>query len=98
MSASIGYFTANTKTYTTDPNGVKTMTPTPLALVECGTEHFEFDAEQVKTYGVDKMMCLEDPEAYELKGNVHSPEMELLEIKLWKCQNSTAVGSVKCMN
>ena len=67
-------------------NGTRiTSKPVPLALTECATDHFDYDPEQVKLYGIGQFMCLEEPDAYSLQGNYYSQEMDFLEVKLYKC-------------
>jgi hypothetical protein len=57
-----------------------------IALTECGNQLFNLDnKENVKLYGIDKMMCVKDRDSYKIEGEYYSTHFRYLEVKILKC-------------
>ncbi|CDW82837.1 UNKNOWN [Stylonychia lemnae] len=95
LDPSIGYFTVKQiGYYETDQfelNGKKVMNKTErnLRLDKCQDKHFNFtDQKEVALKGISKYLCAIDDD-YQLQGFFYQQNFEFVEIKLWKCQNSS---------
>lgn len=62
----------------------------------CGTEYFNYTNQtDVVTYGINEYNCLVDKN-YTFAGDYYSENFEYLEIKVWKCMNSSTYNG--CQN
>ncbi len=78
-----------------DANGkfIRKRTKTPIELIECGNENFNYrDQEEVTKYGINKFMCFKDHN-YSLQGDFYSRYFKYIELRLYKCINSTSFNS-----
>ena len=70
-------------------NGTRIKTKKRLRYEICGEDKFNFKNKQdVKTYGIDKFYCLSDKD-YSFLGNFYNAKMFYLELKMYKCSNSS---------
>ena len=97
MDPSYGQYIMNQVHYyysnETWPNGErkKVKIRTPLELVACGTENFNYsDTQEVKTFGITNLMCIRNKSAYSIQGDYYSNDFRFLEIKVLKCNPSTS--------
>jgi hypothetical protein len=57
----------------------------------CGQSHFSgFDPEKIGMYKIDQFLCMSNVSSFELQGDFYSPRFRYLEIRLYKCINSTS--------
>jgi len=64
----------------------------------CGEKNFKYhDKKEILKYGLDKFYCLAD-KSYSFQGGFYSDLMSYLEVKLYKCLNSStdSADSVIC--
>ncbi|CDW87806.1 UNKNOWN [Stylonychia lemnae] len=95
LDPSIGHFTVKQighyETDQFDINGKKVMTKIErnLRLDKCHDKHFNFtDQKEVMLKGISNYLCAIDDD-YQLQGYFYQQNFEFVEIKLWKCRNST---------
>lgn len=90
LDSTIGYISLKeiemTYDYKTNQRSKKSR---DINFEKCGNYIFNFDNEQMKQeYGIAQLNCLTDN--YELMGSsYYSPKLQYVELKVWKCQNST---------
>ncbi|TNV82719.1 hypothetical protein FGO68_gene2428 [Halteria grandinella] len=91
----IGFFTVRHVNQTVI-NGARDKNKTDLTFTQCGENLFSFeDQAEVLNYKINEYLCTDDNFTdWELQGNFYRNDMLYLEIKLWKCQNSTNNNTV----
>ena len=101
LDPSYGYYHVNeVHYYFSDeklPNGERNRIKETKAVsfTECGTNYFNFqNKDDIKLYGIDRMMCVKDKESYSLEGDYYSTHFRYLEVKLIKCDPS--ISRVTC--
>ncbi|CDW76970.1 UNKNOWN [Stylonychia lemnae] len=103
LDSSIGYFTVRQvdiyETNQLDQNGknVKSKNQRDLKFSKCHDHHFNYgNQSEIAAKGISNLNCLTQDD-YQFKGNYYSKDFEYLEIKLWKCQNSS-LSSIPLQN
>lgn len=62
---------------------------TPIEMVLCEDKYFRyFDQKKVNNYGINNYLCPKEKD-YFVAGNYYADVFEYIEIKVFKCQNST---------
>ncbi|TNV83530.1 hypothetical protein FGO68_gene1497 [Halteria grandinella] len=91
----IGFFTVRHVNQTVI-DGQRIKNKTDLTFTECGDKYFSFeDQAEVLNYKINEYQCPDDNFTdWQLRGNFYRNDMLYLEIKLWKCQNSTNNNTV----
>jgi len=78
-----------------EDDGTKTKHKEDLPFNACGSEGFNFDHQaEIKLRGLNTYNCLTNRD-YEIMGGPYNKEFKYLELKLWKCQNSTK-SNIEC--
>jgi hypothetical protein len=89
MNSSIGYFTLKAVMNAVNDKGVRVKNKTDMSFVKCGEDNFNYpDQDEVKLYGINNFYCIASDDYY-LQGNFYRKELHYLELKLWKCQNTS---------
>jgi hypothetical protein len=64
-------------------------------IVPCGLDKFKgFNKKTVEMYKIDKLMCIKNLDDFTLKGDFYSGKFRYLEIRMFRCENSTSPASV----
>lgn len=95
LDPSIGYYTVYNIDYyytnNTDSSGnkVRLKNKTLLNITTCGNTYFNYsDQEEITKYSISNYMCVKDKD-YKFQGDYYSDVFQYMEVKMWKCQNST---------
>lgn len=94
MDPSIGYFTVIMQDQSFDKATNKSNTVAKnLTVQQCGYQYFNFsDSAIITQAGINNQYCVTND--YSLQGqSIFSLNSKYLEVKLWKCQNTTANNS-----
>lgn len=92
LSPDIGFFTIRHVNQTV-VDGKRNKEKKDYVYTRCGETMFNFvDQSEVLNYKINEYMCIDDSKNetdWEVQGNFYRNDMLYLELKLWKCQNST---------
>ena len=100
LDPSIGYFTFNQVNfnYVAQPDGSvsRIKSRIPLQFVPCGNDFFKgFNQTTIDMYSIPYMNCLNFT-GYQLQGDYYSEIFSYMQLRLFKCKNSTKKGSTVC--
>lgn len=64
-----------------------------MPFSKCGYDGFSYaDKTELSRFGIDDFLCLNSFNNFTIYGNFYRAEMKYMEIKLWKCRNTTKTG------
>ena len=96
LDPKIGYYSVNQINYFYTQEGARKKIRTPLSFSICGDSKFgNKNLTTTFQYGINNQFCI-DNNNFTLEGEFYSDNFQYIEIKLFKCINSTTSNDNHC--
>ena len=67
-------------------------------MIPCGLDYFKgFQREKIEQYKLHNLLCIKNRNNFTLKGDFYSEKFRYLEVRMFRCENST-LSKISCKN